>query len=182
MRRVGGGDERTVLCIMTEANCCGWAWKEEKFYMFIPPWKGRRNFGSAAAPHQSVSRANTHGSNLAWEFAKAVCSCGENERIDSASRTPPPQNRIRLYEFERRPVSELEENQTATCFNYLSQAWSVLHNIDFQHLCIGHCNFSSQLMITQCSWPGKFEKENDRNWPQWREISRILKGCSIAGK
>lgn len=176
MRR-GGGDERTVLCIMTEANCCGWAWKEAKFYMFIPPKKGRRNLGSAAAPRQSVSRTNTHGSNLAWEFAKAVCSCDESERIDSDSRTPPLKKSYSSLWIWMSTCERTGGKTGSTHFNYLSQAWSVLHNIDFQHLCIGYCNFSSQLMITQCLWPGKFEKkmieigQNGVRWAAfWRDV------------
>lgn len=133
--------------------------EKKKNYICLFQKKGGGNLGSAAAPHQSVSRTNTHGSNPAWEFVNAVCSCDESERIDSPSCTPPLQNHIPSLWIRTSTCERTGGKSTATCFNYPSQAWSVLRNIDFQHLCIGYRNFSSLLMITQCLWPGKSKKE-----------------------
>lgn len=168
---------------MTEANCCGWAWKEEKIYMFFsPPKKGRRYLGCVAAPHQSVSRTNTHSSNLAWELAKAVCSCDENERIDSALLHASSAGSYSSLWIWTSTCERTGGKSTATCFSYLSQASSVLHNIDFQHLCIGYCNFSSRFNDHTVFMTRKIQERNDRNWTKWREMSCILKGCSITGK
>lgn len=49
--------------------------KKKNYICLFPPKT------DAAAPHQSVSRTNKHVSNLAWVFAKAVCSCDEKERM-----------------------------------------------------------------------------------------------------